>query len=58
MASLPSDEAAGERDEGTDPRIRETYDEYGVSGRRFALIGDPANENAWIQSDYTVEIQR
>lgn len=44
-------------DGGPDDRIRETYDEYGVGESRFALIGDPENEHAWIQSDTTVEIR-
>lgn len=36
-----------------DGRIRETYEEYDLGGTRVAMIADPENEHAWIQSDLT-----
>lgn len=38
-------------------KIGETYEEYTVSGVRVALIADPENGDAWIQSDVTKPIQ-
>lgn len=31
-------------------RIRETYDEFSVGDLTVAMISDPLNEHAWIQS--------
>ena len=39
-------------------QVRETYEEFGVGDTRFALIGDPENEHAWIQSSITVDVER
>lgn len=43
--------------DNVDDQIRETYDEFGVGETRYALIGDPENDNAWIQSDTTAEVE-
>lgn len=40
-----------------DQQIRATYEEYKIVDTNLALISDPENESAWIQSDQTVEIQ-
>lgn len=34
-----------------DEQIRETYEEYRLGSTRVAMIADPENEYAWIQSD-------
>jgi len=41
-----------------DNEIRETYEEYDVGDARLAMIADPENEHAWIQSDRTDEIEQ
>ncbi|QPV64909.1 hypothetical protein I7X12_10000 [Halosimplex litoreum] len=38
--------------------IRETYEEYDVGDTRLAMIADPENEHAWIQSDVTEQIEQ
>lgn len=38
--------------------IRETYEEYDVGDTRLAMIADPENEHAWIQSDRTDAIEQ
>jgi len=43
-----------ERDES----IRATYEEYDVGDTRLAMIADPENEHAWIQSDVTEDIEQ
>jgi hypothetical protein len=40
-----------------DEEIRETYEEYTLAGERVAMIADPENTHAWIQSSYTVEVE-
>lgn len=42
----------------TDEQVRETYEEYTIGETRLALIADPENEHAWIQSDVTDDIER
>jgi len=50
---------------GTEPRstrprdaaVRATYEEYDLRGTHVAMIADPENEHAWIQSDVTVELE-
>lgn len=32
------------------PRIRTTYEEYDLGNARVAMISDPENSHAWIQS--------
>ncbi|WP_436925372.1 hypothetical protein [Halosimplex amylolyticum] len=44
--------------ETTDEAIRETYEEYDVGDTRLAMIADPENEHAWIQSDQTEPIEQ
>lgn len=44
--------------EETDSAIRETYEEYDVGGTRLAMIADPENEHAWVQSDETVPVEQ
>lgn len=45
-------------DESTaDPLIRETYEEYDVGDARLAMIADPENKHAWIQSDHTYAVE-
>lgn len=39
-----------------DPLVRETYEEYTIDGTRLAMIADPENAHAWIQSDLTMEV--
>jgi len=39
----------------TDP-VRDTYEEYDLDGTRVAMIADPHDEHAWIQSDLTVAV--
>lgn len=41
--------------EPADP-VRDTYEEYDVGSVRVAMIADPENEHAWIQSDVTTSI--
>ena len=38
--------------------IRETYEEYDVGDTRLAMIADPENAHAWIQSDVTRDVER
>lgn len=38
-------------------RVRETYEEFDAGGRRIALVSDPENEYAWIESDRTVPVE-
>lgn len=33
-----------------------TYEEYDLDGTRVAMIADPTNEHAWMQSDLTVPV--
>lgn len=40
-----------------DGAIMETYEEYTVSGVQVALIADPENGKAWIQSDVTTPVE-
>lgn len=42
----------------SDEQIRETYEEYTIGETRLAMIADPENEHAWIQSDTAEEIAR
>ncbi|WP_164471591.1 hypothetical protein [Halosimplex salinum] len=44
--------------EDADGAIRETYEEYDVGDTRLAMIADPENEHAWIQSDQTEPIEQ
>ncbi|SEW18388.1 hypothetical protein [Halobacterium jilantaiense] len=39
-----------------DAAIRDTYEEYDLEDARVAMIADPHNEHAWIQSDVTVPV--
>jgi hypothetical protein len=39
-----------------DDQIRETFEEYEVGDARLAMIADPENEHAWIQSDVTASV--
>ena len=36
--------------------VRDTYEEYDLEGTHVAMIADPHNEHAWIQSDVTVSV--
>jgi hypothetical protein len=38
--------------------VRASYEEYDLQGTRVAMIADPANEHAWIQSDVTAPVER
>jgi hypothetical protein len=38
--------------------VRASYEEYDLQGTRVAMIADPANEHAWIQSDVTTPVER
>jgi len=49
---MPTNETNRELDD----EIRETYEEYTLGGQRVAMIADPENTHAWIQSSYTVEV--
>lgn len=40
---------------GEDP-VRDTYEEYDLEGTSVAMIADPHNEHAWIQSDVTAPV--
>ena len=44
--------------ESAEEAIRETYEEYDVGDTRLAMIADPENEHAWIQSDRTLSIEQ
>ena len=44
--------------EAAESAIRETYEEYDVGDTRLAMIADPENEHAWIQSDLTDPIEQ
>lgn len=39
-----------------DERIRAGYDEFTVDGTPVAMVFDPENRDAWIQSDLTTTI--
>lgn len=39
------------RQESAEAAIRELYDEYEADGTRIAVITDPENPDAWIESD-------
>lgn len=41
-----------------DPLVRETYEEYTIDGTRLAMIADPENAHAWIQSDVVTEVEQ
>lgn len=38
--------------------IRETYEEFDVDGTTVAMITDPENERAWLQSDVVRDVER
>jgi hypothetical protein len=38
--------------------IRETYEEFDLGEVRVAMIADPENGHAWIQSDVAVGVER
>jgi hypothetical protein len=40
------------------PVVRASYEEYDLQGTRVAMIADPENEHAWIQSDVTAAVER
>lgn len=40
-----------------DAPVRETYEEYTLDGTRVAMIADPVNEDAWIQSDEVRQVE-
>jgi len=46
------------RTQSADQQIRETYEEYVIRGENVAMIADPEQTHAWIQSDLTVEIEQ
>lgn len=47
-----------ETDEAQLPdRIREEYDEFAVGDTTVAMISDPLNEHAWIQSTSTTTVR-
>lgn len=37
-------------------RVRETYEEFDVDDGHVALLSDPENPYAWIESDLTVPV--
>jgi hypothetical protein len=41
-----------------DPAVRETYEEFQLREATVAMISDPHNEHAWIQSSETVPVER
>lgn len=43
---------------GADPEFRATYEEFDVGGERVAMIADPRDDHAWVQSDTTVPVDR
>lgn len=47
-----------ENEASADAPIRETYEEYDIGETRLAMIADPENEHAWIQSDLTEPIDQ
>jgi hypothetical protein len=46
----------GQPSRETEPLIRETYEEFTVGSERVAVIGDPENAHAWLQSTVTEPI--
>lgn len=44
--------------DSTRSEVRETYEEYVIRGETVAMIADPDQTHAWIQSDVTVDIER
>jgi hypothetical protein len=40
-----------------EPEIRAEYDEFSVGSSTVAMISDPLNEHAWIQSTETTTIR-
>ena len=43
--------------ERTATEIREIYEEYTLEETRVAMISDPENEYAWIQSNRTIRVE-
>jgi hypothetical protein len=41
-----------------DAPLRATYEEFDVGSARVAMIADPENGHAWIQSDVVTEVER
>lgn len=39
------------------PSIRATYDEFELAGRTVGTVSDPENDDAWVQSDVTVDVR-
>jgi len=44
--------------EAAESAIRESYEEYDIGDTRLAMIVDPENEHAWVQSDLTEPIEQ
>lgn len=43
--------------QNADEPVRETYEEYDLGGTTVAMIADPVNEHAWIQSDVIQRVE-
>lgn len=41
-----------------DQNIRETYEEFDLQTGNVAMISDPQNPHAWVQSDATIDIRQ
>ncbi|RDI72633.1 hypothetical protein [Halopelagius longus] len=44
--------------QSTEQIVRETYTEYKSGSGTIAMITDPENDRAWIQSTHTVSVDR
>lgn len=51
MDSVPPEESAVEHE------LRALYEEYELDDEQVAMISDPENEYAWIQSNLTMPIE-
>lgn len=47
---------AQQHSEHEDDEIRAEFDEYVVDGTQVGLVIDPENEDAWIESDLTMDV--
>lgn len=47
---------SGQSQDLPENRLRETYEEFTVGDATVAMIADPQDQNAWIQSNVTTQV--
>lgn len=57
MASAPTRAAVGDEELYAGQEIRAIYEQFDLDPGHVAMISDPENEYAWIQSNVTTEIE-